>query len=425
VSLRVAAVLGGVGLLAGLGALVHPERASDRALRGALGRAGVHAISLPPRDDPRLVALGRRLFFDPILSGNRDVSCSSCHAPRHALGDGLALELAAPRHATRSPGPRNTIAIFNVGLGGFDRFFWDGRVSGEPATGALSTPSRRLPANVAAALDGPLAAQALFPVVSVLEMRGAPGSNEVANARDDAAVWAALTARLLADASYRALLRAAFPSVGRLEDLTFGHAARAIAAFERAAFVALDTPFDRFLRGEGSALDEREKRGARLFFGRARCAACHRGPLLTDLDLHALAVPQVGPGKSPGEDRGLGAVTTRPQDDYRFRTPPLRNVALTAPYMHDGCFATLESVVRHHLDPRASYLHYSGDELPEGLRATIDRDPVRSKQRLDRLDPLLARPIVLADVEVADLVRFLGALTDPSWARPSEDLVAR
>jgi cytochrome c peroxidase len=401
---RLAVALGVVLLVAGLARAGRGHAPVDARLRAALAEAGVRPPRRPDGRDAALVALGRRLFFDPVLSGNRDVSCATCHSPSAATVDGLALERALPRGARGRAGPRNTLALFNVGLE--DRLYWDGRVARDPVTGALTTPALAIPAPVMAALDGPVAAQALFPPLSLVEMRGAPGTNEVASAHDDAAAWAALAARVVAAPGYRPLLRAAFPHLG-VEAVTFGHLARALAAFESETFVALDTPFDHYLAGDDDAP---------LFFGKAGCASCHCGPLLSDFRLHALAVPQVGPGKTPGEDRGLGAITTWPQDDYAFRTPPLRNVALTAPYMHDGCFATLESCVRHHLDPRASYESYTGAELPPELRGAIDRDPVRSKRRLAALGPLLDPPHHLEADEVTSLVRFLRALTDPGWA---------
>jgi cytochrome c peroxidase len=416
---RIALVLAAAGLLAGLGRVLPRDAdAADQRLRAALGRAGVHAVAAPPREDPDLVALGSRLFQDTILSGNRNVSCASCHSEEKATVDGLALERARALAGGDRPGPRNVIALWNAGLPGVDRLFWDGRVARDPLTGALTTPSRRLPEAIRRELDGPLAAQALFPVISVVEMRGQPGSNEIANARDDVSAWGALVARLLADPSYRELFRAAFPRLERIEDVNFGHAARAIAAFERSAFTALETPFDRFLAGDDAALEERAKRGAELFFGKARCASCHGGPLLSDFELHALAVPQIGPGKSPGEDRGKGAITTHPQDDYMFRTPPLRNVALTGPYMHDGCFTTLEAAVRHHLDPVASYRAFDGSGLPVELARTVDRNPIRGAQRVAALDPILRDPVALSRDDVADVVGFLEALTDPRSRGP-------
>src|SRR5262249_40043645 len=153
--------------------------------------------------------------------------------------------------------------------------------------------------------------------------------------------WAALMVRLVGTANgtagglagYRAKFAAAFPGTS-FDELNVGHVGRAIAAFERAAFTASDSPFDRYVAGNHRAPPDGQKRGALLFFGKAQCANCHRGPLLSDLDHHALAVPQLGPGKfEANEDRGLALLTGLASDNYEFRTPPLRNVASNGPWM--------------------------------------------------------------------------------------------
>jgi cytochrome c peroxidase len=263
----------------------------------------------------------------------------------------------------------------------------------------------------------------MFPVTSHDEMRGQPGSNtDLADAPDNEGVWRALMVRLVGTeaggggfAAYRALFAAAYPSVSGVDALTFGHAARAIASYERHAFTAVDTPLDRYLAGDPSALSDAEKRGGLLFFGRARCGECHRGPLLTDLEHHAMCVPQLGPGKEmPSEDLGLSLLTLDAADDYKFRTPGLRNVALTGPWMHDGAFTTLEETVRHELDPAGSLLSYDAGQLPPLFAATLDLDGARRDARVAATDPVMTLPVDLTPAEFADLMAFLHALTDPS-----------
>lgn len=431
--LRYAALLGGLVLTA---CDSDPaDVASDplgRELRSLASAYGAVALEAPQAEPAPLVELGRLLFFDKILSGNRNISCGTCHHPVAFTGDALPVSLGQGSIGTASQRqqaegamiPRNAPPIFNGSQPSATHMFWDSRVREEGS--ALVTPDPGLngpdaPLPEAGPLDSPLAAQAMFPVTSREEMRGHPGENELADAEGNGQIWRALMTRLLGTATepgsgfetYRRLFREAYPEVPMFA-LTFGHAARAIAAFEGEAWRAVDTPFDRFLRGDASALSEEEKRGGILFFGAARCAECHSGPLLTDQEHHAMAVPQVGPGKlEEAEDRGLALLTDDPADNYRFRTPPLRNVALTGPWMHDGAFTDLRAAVVHMVDPEASFMAYDGSELPLAFQATVDRDTGRNQARMEALDPV-ATPVPLTDEEIDELVAFLHALTDPA-----------
>ncbi|MHC4452205.1 MAG: cytochrome-c peroxidase [Planctomycetota bacterium] len=415
-----------------------PEAQIDRELHAALEAAGTEAVAAPQPENPHLVELGRALFFDKELSGNRNISCATCHHPAAGTGDALPVSIGeggsglAENRALDGGNliPRNAPHVFNGGVSGVDSMFWDSRVRFDPASGQMQTPEPGLNGptptlpEVAAPLQSALAAQAMFPVTSHDEMRGQPGSNEVADAADNAEVWSRLMVRLSNFPEYRTLFLAAFPSVAQFDELTFGHAARAIAAFEREAWTALDTPFDRYLGGEQSALSLPEKRGAVLYFGKARCSECHGGPLLTDLAHHALATPQVGPGKNAaGEDLGLALETGDPADNYKFRTPSLRNVALTGPWMHDGCFTSLEAAVRHHLDCVSSILAYDASQLPALFQDTVDADHVQD--RIDSLPAELRTPMALTETEVAELMAFLHALTDPSSLNLSGDVPDR
>jgi cytochrome c peroxidase len=250
--------------------------------------------------------------------------------------------------------------------------------------------------------------------------------NEIADvdSEDFTGMWAALTERLTSNEEYRQLLAAAYPDLAP-EQIEFVHAANAIGAFEVAAFTFAESPFNRFLLGDDAALDEAAMRGAGLFFGKATCATCHTGPLLSDQQTHAIAAPQVGPGKSEEapEDHGRGRETFAESDTYAFRTPPLHNVAITGPWMHDGAFTSLEAVIRHHIDPAASLLSY--DPTQTVGPAIYFLDPDQFIQRLvDAIDPTLAVP-ELSDAEIADLVAFLGALTDPAASELEHLIPAR
>jgi cytochrome c peroxidase len=200
--------------------------------------------------------------------------------------------------------------------------------------------------------------------------------------------------------------------------LGFEHAAHALAAYEIAAFSFDDAPWDRYLAGDREALSEAALRGALLFYGgEAGCGACHSGSLLTDQQFHNIGMPQVGPGKLDAEkhlDLGRFLETGRPEDRYAFRTPPLRNVALTGPYMHNGAFTTLEAAVRHHLDAAGSLRAYDPTQLPEYFRDGLHTDPAVHDDILQTLDPRMAEPPVLTEAQIADLLAFLHALTSPA-----------
>jgi cytochrome c peroxidase len=217
------------------------------------------------------------------------------------------------------------------------------------------------------------------------------------------------------------------PAVAAGLPITFDHLAQAIAEFEF-TLVFANAPIDRFARGEGTMADA-QVRGALLFFGKAGCAGCHAvggqsNEMFSDFRDHVIGVPQVAPAVSnmvfdgPGanEDFGLEQVTGSSADRYRFRTSPLRNVALQPAFMHNGAFVRLEDAIRHHLDAGRSARAYTTALLAPDLRGpTGPIAPV-----LDRLDPLLRTPVVLTDADFGDLVAFVrDGLLDPD-ARPEK-----
>ncbi len=377
-----------------------------------------------PEHEKAKVALGEALFFDKEISGNRDVSCATCHHPLAGTGDGLSLPVGvggAGISVTREMGrervrvPRNAPDIWNRAA--FPSMFWDSRVAADPddPTRFDSPAGPALPPG----LESALAVQAMFPVTSPDEMRGQPGENEIADAGSDAEVWRLLMKRLLAIGGYQRLFARAYPGVAP-GSLGFQHAANAIAAFEGTAWKATGAPFNRYLLGETEALSPAATRGAFLFYGRAGCSGCHSGALLSDFEHHAIAMPQIGPGKGDGpdgdEDFGRARESGSSLDMYRFRTPSLWNTALTGPWGHSGAYGTLEAVVRHHLDPVASLERYDGTqvELPPG---PPDLDPLSvMKSPMKRASIAAANqlePVRLSRNDRNDLLAFLRALTDP------------
>jgi cytochrome c peroxidase len=428
-SMGVMSLTGALWLVLPAGGLAWPGDA-DAQLRHLMAQAGVQPPTSPPAPRESLVALGEALFWDPELSGNRDMACATCHHSRVALGDDLSVSIGTGgqglgadrvRLSNRNEFiPRNAQPLFNLGYLEWQVFFWDGRVSGTAATGFETPASDRLPDG----LDSLLAAQAMFPVTSRDEMRGLRGDHDLAGARNELAmlpdyaarpIWAALMRRLVAIPAYVQLFQAAYPDVP-VEKLGFQHAANALAAYEIAAFSPEDSPFDRYLRGEASALSPAAKRGALLFYGEAGCATCHSGGLLTDQKFYNLAVPQIGPGKGREQpfDLGRARETGNECDRYAFRTPPLRDVAITGPWMHNGALVTLEATVRHHLNPAASLAAYDPAQLAPVLQDTCQDQPAVLAAILATTSDSATTGVQLSEQGMQDLLAFLEALTAPS-----------
>ncbi|TVP70049.1 MAG: cytochrome-c peroxidase [Rhodobacteraceae bacterium] len=404
----------------------------------------VRARPLPPpltdadfrEIDAPLAAIGHLLFFDPILSGNRDTSCATCHHPRLGSSDGVSLGLGTGAsglgdarqpvgdHAASQRIPRNAPGLWNLGAREIHTLFHDGRLEIDPAQ-----PDTRLSPQGPLGymqLDSILAAQVLFPVLAVEEMSGRRGENPVADAVHDERIhgddgaWAILAARVDAIPAYRA----AFTDWrGREESVKIDEIANAIAAFIEAEFRADRSDFDAYLR-ELAAMSPEAGEGMRLFFGRGNCASCHSGPLLSDQNFHAMGQPPVGPGKIAGADGytrdiGRGGVTLDPVDNFAFRTPMLRNVMATGPWGHAGAFSDIRAFLRHHIDPVAGLAAYAPQavlpelDAAEGDYAALDNAALMAEVSAAAARSMAGRPrISLRDDEIALLVTFLETLTD-------------
>lgn len=402
----------------------------DTKLAYLMEKANVSPPTNPEPPSFELVRLGEALFWDPELSGNRDTSCATCHHSNLATGDALSVSIGTSGFGlgeerdmgtARELVPRNATPLFNLGYEEWRVIFWDGRVQTDRFAGYHTPASDRLPDG----LDSVLAAQAMFPVTSRDEMRGYRGEvdifgqpNEIAAIVDykSQPVWDALMVRLLAIPGYVELFNAAYPDVP-IDELGFQHAANAMAAYEIAVFTFEDAPFDRYIQGDKTALSDEAKQGALLFYGKAGCASCHSTGLLTDQKFHNVAVPQIGDGKGREQpfDLGRARETGNDCDRYAFRTPPLRNVALTGPWMHNGAFTTLEATVRHHLDPRTSLQNYDPGQLSELLKDTCQDQPETIAAILKWYTPDNASEgVTLSDAEMRLLLAFLDSLTSPS-----------
>jgi cytochrome c peroxidase len=363
--------------------------------------------------------LGRALAFDKELSGNRDISCMTCHLPAHGTTDARSLSIgqgatgAGPTrvHPDGTFIPRNAPPLFN--LAAMETLFWDGRVSRD-AQGVFHTPAGAYltPRMTATFEFGATSALALFPVANRAEMRAGVG-NELAAIPDDRPdlVWAALMQRLGRIREYRRLFQDAYPGE-RFENMTFAHASNAIAGFMVDKLSFTHSPWDRFLAGNDRALTTTQLRGAVNFMS-ARCSICHNGPALTDGLFHNVAVAQVGPGEGDGDgfdDFGRARETGNPAERYAFRTPPLRNVELTAPYGHDGAIVDLRDFIDHYSESDLKLRAFDVNQLEALLRPTM-RPTV--EQILATRDPLL-EGVVFPSGVVDEVTDFMRALTDPA-----------
>ncbi|MDH3642460.1 MAG: cytochrome-c peroxidase [Gammaproteobacteria bacterium] len=438
---------------------VHSVADSDEGDDHELGR-----LPAPARDSDfqqpsaALFELGQALFFDKELSGNRNISCATCHSPVVATVDGLSINtgtgaqgLSVLRDAGTGvipplidpplvfppppPGPsgfndplsrgsRNMTPLFNLGHVQFEKLFWDGRIEVDQSVPqGFATPAG---SDLPFGFNNVLAALSVFAETDHQEMLGDPSTNELAHAavtvHPQIGVWDGLVARIKLIPEYVNLFINAFPGeVSGPDDIEIVHFGNAIGAFQAAAFRSDNSRFDRFLRGDRKAMSNREKRGMRLFYGRAECSTCHSGVFQTDHDFHAIGMPQVGPGFEGApthEDFGREGFTRDPADRYRFRTPNLRNVVLTGPWGHNGAFNSLRAVIEHHLDPVDSLMGYDRTQVVLPSRADLDAldfialdNPAISEGITDAIE---INPMALSDDDVEHLIYFLDALTDPS-----------
>jgi len=320
-------------------------------------------VPIPPDNQPTVegVQLGRRLFYDPMLSADSTQSCSSCHLPQGSFTDNMATS----KGIDGLFGRRSSMSLLNIAYA-TNRLFWDGR-----------SPN--------------LEDQALRPVEDPIEMHNS---------------WPNVVAKLKKHPDYPARFRKAF-GINSTKGITKELAAKAIAQFERSLISSGNSKFDRYLAGDLDALDDEELDGKLMFFDEgqviglpdAQCFHCHGGITLTGNQYFNNGLDSVG-SLDEFVDKGLGEVTGNPSNNGQFRAPTLRNIAMTAPYMHDGRFQTLEQVIEH----------YSSHGKP-----APNRDP---------LIPTVGFPIPgtnpvkysgLTTYQKQALLKFLHTLTDPDF----------
>lgn len=413
-----------------------------------------HFTELPHIEQP-ISQLGMQLFYAKSLSGNMDTACASCHHPFLGGGDDLALpigvdainpELLGPgrehlpsaEHADGGPTvPRNAPSTFNIAFYNKEMFH-DGRVeslSDETTLNGVGQDIRTpdSPFNTLDTFAGNnlSAAQARFPVTSKEEMRGFSFAVGLTNQqlRDQLATrLQGKTNELSSNGWFDAFLAGFETSADTtsLEELiTYDNIAFALGEFQRSQ-VLINSPWHKFVEGDDNALTDQQLVGAKLFYtsyenGGFNCASCHSGDFMTDESFHVIAIPQIGRGKGDGvngdEDFGRFRETQIDSDRFAFRTPHLTNIEVTFPYGHNGAFATLEDIVKHHLNPAVSIANYDPSTLQPGLQT--EHWLANTEKALNHLIQLQdagtakLKTVEYTDQQVEAVVAFLKAQTDP------------
>jgi cytochrome c peroxidase len=411
------------------------------------------------RIDQDLANVGRLLWFDNVHSLHQDNTCAGCHSPSNGFGDTQSIAIGVDNSGLVGPnraGPRNqrrSPLVVNAAL--YPKLMWNGRFFANAAPGkSLGDPFSNMfgftfPAPEATSLsyfDHLLQAQAFIPPTELVEVAGFTGTagtdlsprfeifdngKGLAVPPPDESGFRNHPIRmkgieiLNSIAGYRAAFGRVFPEVRRGAPITMDMFGRAIAEFEF-TLVFADAPLDRFARGQQDAMTDAEKRGALVFFGEGRCITCHAtkgksNEMFSDFENHVAGIPQLAPPfgvdtsnmiyDGPGEDEDFGAmqISGDPADKYKFRTAPLRNLALSPAFFHNGAFVRLEDAIRFHLNPAQSY-----DPAAAGIDADLTR---RMGPRIAEsyFHPLFKNGgIHLSDSQIRDVSQFVTTgLLDP------------
>jgi cytochrome c peroxidase len=427
------------------------------ARSGFTGRIGTTLEARLGRPvDPELAELGRQLFFDRILGLHGDNACAGCHSPSNGFGDTQSMAIGIQSNEIVGPhrtGPRNqrrTPMVINNAF--YPKLMWNGRFSSSSGDPFDNSKGFVFPAPEGTERFGPsdprirqlLVAQAHIPPTEQIEVAGFTGAGgpfddgrghpvpepDETGFRNEP-IRQAVLALLNAAPGYRSAFGQRFDEVASGGPIDFAMLGQAIAEFEFTLTFA-DAPIDRFARGERGAMTDSQKRGALLFFGRAGCVRCHAvggasNEMFSDFESHVAGVPQIAPVFGPGtgnfafvgeaqnEDFGLEDITADPADRYKFRTSPLRNLALQPAFFHTGAYTRLEDALRHHLDPLGTARSY--DPFAAGLDLDLAERICPIDGVLERLDPLLLFPVELSNAEFDDLLAFVrDGLLDPRAA---------
>jgi cytochrome c peroxidase len=411
--------------------------------------------------DPKLADLGRLLWFDTLHSLHADNTCGGCHSPTNGFGDTQPMAIGVQNNGIVGPhrtGPRNqrrSPLVVNTAL--YPALMWNGRFNSLSGDAFDNAQGFRFPfpeaddrfshANdVAHGITHLLQAQAHMPPTELIEVAGFTGTcpggapdavlgpafcqfddglgeavplpDPATGSRNEPIRRDALEL-LNGTPAYRALFGDVFPEVKQGAPIDFFMFGKAIAEFEF-TLVFADAPLDQFARGAVTAMTPGQKRGALLFFGRAGCVTCHSvagrsNEMFSDFAEHVAGVPQLAPAFGAGsgnvlfagdgrdEDFGLEEITGNPADRYKFRTAPLRNLAVSPGFFHNGAFTRLEDAIRFHVNAVAGARTYD----PARAGAPADLTRVGPVIPLKLLDARLRQPTPLSKDDLDDLVTFV------------------
>lgn len=398
-----------------------PEKTLDKELKLIIEDQKLTKLSDPSPETDEMVLLGKILFNDTGISNLNDISCNTCHQNHLGSADGLPLPIGSggvgefPNrkqiNGQSKPMRRHAPAIFNKGRDGMKHALWDGRLQfilGVPSTPVSEISGENPDRNdITDNFENAFDIQPLFPLITPEEFFGF--DNDLSELPNTPAIWdALLETKILAHEHYQTAFSNAYPDTD-LEDLNPGHVSRAVRAFLKINFLANNTPFDRYLDGDLAALSLQQKRGMKVFYGAGKCNICHQGARLTNDGFFSIGVPHLGflPFK---DDHGREDFTKDSKDRYKFKTPGIRNIKLSGPYMHNGAFNTLEQVIEHKNDAVSSILSY---EIPEGYQdhyeviLSVDKDPERNNERIGQMPSFLREGLNLTEEQKEDLIDFL------------------
>lgn len=411
------------------------DRKSDLVISKIIKEYNLKPLPVRRFEADKKYLLGKALFYDPILSGNRDVACATCHLLSEATTDaqplalgtgGIGLGSSRSLPLRLSKVLRNSPDLWNRDNNSVKSLFWDGRVE-------MIDPKKRLfrsPLNdfLPSGLDNTLAVQAIFPLLREDEMLGRNGDsspnylplnhanlvNEFVSFDDNTPegklkILSSIVNRLIGSGhvnelkkwqkEYRRLFSEAYPGK-KIGNISIVDIANAIAHYEELAFATRNTSWDRYLAGNEEAITNSAKKGSIIFYGKGRCSICHSGPLFSDFEFHSLGLdPRTNIGGIEVNDLGRFRVTGDNNDKYKFRTPPLRNVSKTAPYFHNGSTQTLEQVIGQHIDPL-----YFADQYND------DGSFFMNNEQIESVSKVLTSRVRLTEKEMNYLIEFLKSL---------------
>lgn len=366
------------------------------------------------------IELGKKIFLSPIISGNKNISCLTCHNPKLGTSDGLSLSQTEDHRGVLK---RNSLALYNTGLPTRMHMFWDGRVTYNFLTHEFMTPEPLFNgadpkrSDITKVMTSALSMQVLFPMVSTEEMKGKKGENEIANAKNNLEAWDFILKRIIQDNEFYLLLKKSYPDTNTFN---IGHIGEALAQFIKEEFHSNNLPFFKYVNGNRQAISEKEKRGFLLFTGKGRCIACHQGGEFgLNVFYASVGTPQFG-ARPFSFDEGRPKIEGENFKKFFFRTPSLINLKVTGPYMHNGAFQTIREVINHYSDIEHSLNTFSISE--ERLKKFPVEIEIKNDQASTEIifnsiqAPFLKNGINFTESEKDDLEAFLtNALMDPKF----------